>query len=115
MFETSPPPYTEAESTRRTQPPSQLPTPVTAPGRSGPAGEPMQYPQNHDRFGPTPLSPQLLTPYAYYDPWSPHSMTLADARARRRFIGAFLWGVAIWCIMGLLFGEEVVNHAKRRW
>lgn len=51
---------------------------------------------DHPHFGPTPISSEHpLLPYAYYD-----SPSVADGRARMRFVGAFVCGVGVWLVIG---------------
>ncbi|KAF5332033.1 hypothetical protein D9758_014581 [Tetrapyrgos nigripes] len=61
-------------------------------------------PGGHGAFGPTPtqhLHNQGI-PYAYYDPRSEHSIVQADARARKRFVGAVAWVLCVGVLVGLL-------------
>jgi hypothetical protein len=92
----NPPPYNEYDSAAT---PSQLPPP-------GPA---------HNEFGPTPLTTQTLTPYAYYDARSPYSLTQADTRARRRFIVAALWAFGLWFAFGCLVTVELTTRRHGWW
>jgi len=107
----------------------------------GPLGSPRKGPS---RYGPTPMNdggysitparvnggaipvyigngavavpgPQGLLPVPFYDPNSPHSIAMANARARWRFFEAFLWAFLIWAAMGLVFGTTVEDiHRGRR-
>lgn len=77
------------------------------------APDPAPFP-THAGYGPTPIAQQTqLLPY--YDPRSPHALAEAGVRARRRFIGAMLWAVAIVLLASSITGYEVhlrVNGAR---
>lgn len=58
---------------------------------------------HHPQVGPTPISSQYpLLPYAYYD-----SPAVADGRARWRFVSAFMFGIGVWVIAGIIIGGEI--------
>ncbi|TFK43839.1 hypothetical protein BDQ12DRAFT_197218 [Crucibulum laeve] len=108
----TPPPPTYADVVAGASPTSQRAPSPQAQGQSTPAPAPnAPYPNpnpalasanHHPSFGPTPIShSQPLLPYAYYGPAG-----AAASRARWRFLGALFWGVAIYCLLGMLVGVE---------
>ncbi len=101
---TPPPPYTS--SSTYDQRPQQLTSASTASPFPSVFTPPVVENTHHTpstyHVGPTPPQ-QLHLPYAYYDPHSDYSVSLADARARTRFIGAVLYALGIWLLVGVLF------------
>ncbi|KAF8239018.1 hypothetical protein L208DRAFT_1386869 [Tricholoma matsutake] len=91
----NPPPYNEYDSIASSQ--SIPPRPV------------------HNEFGPTPLTTQALTPYAYYDARSPYSLAQADSRARWRFIVTLLWALALWFAFGCLVSVQLTTRRHSGW
>ena len=80
-------------------------------------------PHNHiqahpQAYGPTPIPHAVsqggLLPY--YDPQSEYARRQAVSRARWRFVEAFVWGVGIWVLVGIVTGGIVVDvhrHSRR--
>jgi len=95
---TSPPPYNVYDPAATLS--SQSPVPP------GPA----------HNFGPTPLTTQALTSYAYYDARSPYALAQADNRARWRLIVALLWAFGLWFAVACLLSVELTAHRHGwRW
>ncbi|KZO94046.1 hypothetical protein CALVIDRAFT_566007 [Calocera viscosa TUFC12733] len=81
-------------------------TPVPAPGQPSAVGEGQVRPYQTAQFpalasgaGTSAGEGLLPAPAAAGRDWR-----VADKRARRRFLGAFLWAIAIWLLVGLLLG-----------
>ncbi|KAH0587939.1 hypothetical protein H2248_006690 [Termitomyces sp. 'cryptogamus'] len=86
--------------------PLRIPTPIVSPAPGSPHS---QNPLRHYAFGPTPISTQHLTSYAYHDPRSPYSIEQAGIRARQRFFEALFWAVATWCLIGFMIGSSAAH------
>ncbi|PSR92211.1 hypothetical protein PHLCEN_2v4741 [Hermanssonia centrifuga] len=96
----SPPPaYTEVD-------PTQLAATTSRPPMDSQFSSTPSFP-THAGYGPTPLAQQQTELLPYYDPRSPHSVSVASSRARWRFAGALLWAIAILMIMSVLMGFEM--------
>ncbi|KIY71119.1 hypothetical protein CYLTODRAFT_487489 [Cylindrobasidium torrendii FP15055 ss-10] len=93
-----PPPYSSPGMTPGLGGASHLPSIFTPP-----AVMHAPQPPSTIHFGPTPAT-RLQLPYAYYDPHSDYSVSMADQRARSRFIGAVLYALLILALVGTVLG-----------
>ncbi|KAF8341506.1 uncharacterized protein EI90DRAFT_3034156 [Cantharellus anzutake] len=110
-------------------------TPAGAPVMVMGTGLENQHPHHHHQnYGPTPIGQYYPRPphngvggavivagtgatgtvryLPYYDPNSPYAVEEASRRGRRRFVGAVIWAVAIWCAVGMISGGVAFGASR---